>query len=332
MLYDPKLADEPARLAALGRYQVLDTAPEAAFDNIVTLVRAALSVPIAAVSLIDQERQWFKAMSGLMVCETARSVSFCTHTIQSRAPLIVQDVQADDRFRNNPLVTGDPFIAAYAGMPLQSPDGYNIGSLCAIDTKARPFTLVQLDMLRGFAKLVLGELEMRQQTQRDELTGLMTRGAMVAKAGQELARRDRHGRPVALLMLDVDRFCGVNQVLGAAEADLVLRDIATCASDALRTGDLIARAGGDELMILLPETLPEEATLVAERIRQSIADLSPPGLPSGSLTVSIGVAPLTEAIATVDSWVTVANQLLYCAKQSGRNRCQQSQATLGIAA
>lgn len=332
MLYDSRLDDEPARLAALARYQVLDTAPEPAFETVVALVRAALDVPIAAVSLIDSDRQWFKAQSGLAVCETARSVSFCTHTIQTRSPLVIHDSHADDRFRDNPLVVGAPFIAAYAGIPLASPDGYNVGALCAIDTVARSFTLAQIDMLRGFAKIVLSELELRKQTQHDELTGLLTRGAIFALAAQELSRRDRHGRPAALLMFDVDRFRGINDRLGHPGADKVLRSIATCAAAALRTGDQIARVGGDEFMILLPETLPPEATVVAERVRQRIAELSHPELPPGAVTISIGVAPLRDDIATVDAWSVTADQLLYGAKAAGRNCCQQSRARVSIAA
>jgi diguanylate cyclase (GGDEF)-like protein len=332
MLYEPKLGDEPARLAALARYQVLDTAPEAAFDTIVGLVRTALSVPIAAVSLIDQERQWFKAQRGLAVCETARSVSFCTYTIETRSPLIIHDALADDRFRTNPLVTGAPFIKAYAGIPLASPDGYNIGSLCAIDTAARPFTLPQIDMLRDFARLVLVELELRQRSQRDELTGLLTRGAIIAQAGQELARRDRHDRPAALLMLDIDRFHAVNNALGYAAGDSVISAIATCAAAALRTGDQIARAGGDEFLILLPETLPEEAAVVAERVRHAVAGLSYAAMPGGSVTISIGVAALNPYIGNVDAWTSAAGQLLDSAKQSGRNRCQHNLAPAPLAA
>jgi diguanylate cyclase (GGDEF)-like protein len=332
MAYDTKLADEPARIAALGRYQILDTPREAAFEDIVALVRAALSVPIAAVSLVDHERQWFKAQGGLAVCETARSISFCTHTIQTRAPMIIEDARTDDRFRNNPLVMGEPFIAAYAGIPLASPDGYNIGSLCAIDTVPRRFTLVQIDILRGLAKIVLNEFEMRQQAQHDELTGVLTRGAIIAQARLEIARRDRHNRPSALLMFDVDRFRGINDRLGHPGADHVLRTLAVGASSALRTGDHIARVGGDEFMILLPETLPDEAEAVAERVRKSVAGITYRGLPVGAVTISLGVAPLTRHIADFDAWAVTVDQLLYCAKQAGRNCARRTRSKVPVVA
>lgn len=324
---DLRLNDEYARLAALSRYQILDTPPEPAFADIVAMVRAALAVPIAAVSLIDGERQWFKAQGGLSVCETPRSDSFCTHTITTRAPLIIADAHADPRFRDNALVVGPPFIAAYAGVPLVSPDGYNIGSLCAIDTVARPFTLAQIDMLRGFSRLVLNEFDLRQQVQRDELTGLLTRGAMMVRAGEALAHRGRNDRPAVLMMLDVDHFRGANDRLGNPGADALLRQIAGVAAAALRSGDLIARAGGDEFMVLLPDTLPDEADVVAERIRQSVAELSWTPVSGGIVSISIGLAPLTDHIHTVQAWSVTADQCLYGAKQSGRNRCQAARAS-----
>jgi diguanylate cyclase (GGDEF)-like protein len=327
-----RFGDETARLAALGRYQVLDTPREAAFDDIVALVRTSLSVPIAAVSLVDQERQWFKAQSGLTVCETTRSNSFCSYAIQDCIPMIIEDAHADDRFRNNPLVVGDPFLAAYAGVPLACTDGYNIGSLCAIDTVPRRFTPVQIKILCGLSKLVLKELEMRQQVQRDELTGLLTRGAFVAQAELELARSDRHERPAALLMFGVERFRGINQQVGHPGADQILRAIATCASSVLRAGDQIARAGGDEFLVLLPETSPDEAKIVAERIRRSIAEMTHTALPGGAVTISIGIMPLTRHIANFDAWAVAVDQLLYAAKKSGRNCSRRTGTRLEAAA
>jgi len=179
---------------------------------------------------------------------------------------------------------------------------------------------------------VLNVLELRQQTQHDDLTGLLTRGAILALAAQELSRRDRHGRPAALLMLDVDRFRGINDRLGHPGADALLRRIATCAAGALRTGDQIARVGGDEFMILLPETVPPEATVVAEQVRRRVSELSHPQMSAGDVTISIGVAPLRDCITTVDACSVTADQLLYAAKGAGRNRCQQNLARRSLAA
>lgn len=152
---DHQLFDEPSRIAALERYEILDTPAEAAFDRITSLVRKLLGVPISAVSLIDRDRQWFKSHPGLDESETPRGIAFCDHAIRSRDPLVVPDASRDARFRDNPLVTGDPNIASYAGVPLETPDGYNIGTLCAIDVRARSFDPAQIEILRDLAGLVV---------------------------------------------------------------------------------------------------------------------------------------------------------------------------------
>jgi GAF domain-containing protein len=148
-LEDVKLHDEPGRLAALHRYEILDTPKESSFERITGLVKTVLNVPMCAVSLIDTDRQWFKSCVGLTVSQTTRNISFCTHTIMERQPLHIPDATLDARFAENPLVTGDPFIRSYLGVPLSTPDGYNIGSLCAIDTKARTFSIDQIAVLQS---------------------------------------------------------------------------------------------------------------------------------------------------------------------------------------
>lgn len=134
-----KSLDEPGRLMALRRYAILDTSPEEPFDKLTQLVRDVLGVPIAAVSLIDAERQWFKSITGLTACETSRDISFCSHAIQRQEPMMIPDATLDPRFAGNPLVTGEPGIRSYLGIPLTTPDGYNLGALCAIDLQPRSF-------------------------------------------------------------------------------------------------------------------------------------------------------------------------------------------------
>src|SRR5689334_19273757 len=137
MISDRKLTDEVGRVSALHRYCVLDTPPEASFDCITKLVQTHLGVPIAAMSLVDTDRQWLKSRIGLETTECPREISFCTHTIQDPEPLYIPDATLDERFARNPLVTGPPHIRSYLGVPLATPDGYHIGSLCAIDTQPR---------------------------------------------------------------------------------------------------------------------------------------------------------------------------------------------------
>ena len=162
------LDDEVGRIAALNRYNILDTGHEERFDRITKVVEMALNCPITAISLVDVERQWFKSQRGLDVNETPRDMAFCAHTIRDSKPMIVENARQDPRFSDNPLVLGDPNIGSYLGVPLLSPEGYNIGTLCAIDTAPRKFDDKAVELLSQLAQLVIHELELRQRTDKDE--------------------------------------------------------------------------------------------------------------------------------------------------------------------
>ena len=154
-------SDERQRLAALHSYRVLDTSKEQSFDRIVELAAALFEAPMAAVSLIDTDRQWFKAEVGLGIRETPRKWAFCDHTIREPGGLlVVEDAQQDARFQANPLVQGDPHIRFYAGVALTNSAGQNLGSLCVIDTQPLQPKKIMLDQLELLAKLAVGELEL----------------------------------------------------------------------------------------------------------------------------------------------------------------------------
>jgi PAS domain S-box-containing protein len=161
-------SNEPARLRALAEYDVLDSPPEAEFDTLTRLAAELLGVPIALVSLVDSDRQWFKSRYGLDAPETSREVSFCGHVVEAESPLVVADTLADDRFSDNPLVTGNPRIRFYAGQPLRTSDGFVLGTLCAIDTKPRELSDAQRETLGMLARQVVALLELRRKTR--ELT------------------------------------------------------------------------------------------------------------------------------------------------------------------
>ena len=155
-------ANETARLAALQRYAVLDTDTEHAFDDLAQLAAHILEVPIALVSLVDSDRQWFKSRYGLDATELPRDVSFCGHVVADEQRLVVPDSHADARFADNPVVTGHPRVRFYAGMPLRTSDGFVLGSLCAIDHVPRQPTEQQLAMLDLLARQVVDQLEARR--------------------------------------------------------------------------------------------------------------------------------------------------------------------------
>jgi len=153
--------NESDRLEALKRYSILDTDPEEAFDRITRIAAAYLGVPTVLISLLDETRQWFKSRHGLDAEETPRDLAFCAHTIMRDEPMIVPDALLDARFRENPLVTGAPHVRFYAGAPLHTHDGFNLGTLCAIDSIPKTLTDEQICVLADLANLVVDELELR---------------------------------------------------------------------------------------------------------------------------------------------------------------------------
>nr|WP_025294904.1 sensor domain-containing diguanylate cyclase [Sphingomonas sanxanigenens] len=319
---DAKLTDERGRLAALNRANILDTPPEEPFERITSLLKSVLGVPMTAITLLDADRQWMKSRCGLDADHTARDISFCTHTIEGRDPFVVPDASRDPRFAANPLVTDAPRIAAYAGVPLETVDGYNLGALCAIDTKPREFAAHELDLLKSFARLVIGEIQLRQIADRDHLTGAFCRRAALEEMERAVARHARHGTPAALIMFDIDHFKSINDRYGHPGGDSALRAVSARIAAMLRPDDVLGRLGGEEFAILLNGTGLDDATVAAERFRAALAAMIVPNDPPLRLTASFGIAVLGPDIADVDAWLAAADGALYAAKNSGRNRCR----------
>ncbi|HEY8553327.1 MAG TPA: glycogen debranching protein GlgX [Burkholderiales bacterium] len=157
----PLPVDEAQRLEELQRYRVLDTGPEAVFDDLARIAAQVCQTPIALVSLVDKDRQWFKARVGIEAQETPRQVAFCAHAIFEDDVMEVPDAAADPRFADNPLVTADPKLRFYAGAPLITPAGHSIGTLCVIDRRPRHLTAEQRAALRALSRQVVQELELR---------------------------------------------------------------------------------------------------------------------------------------------------------------------------
>lgn len=155
-------ANEDARLTALHRYRILDTDPEKAFDDLALLASQICETPMALISLVDAERQWFKARVGVTARETSRSIAFCAHAIEQREIFFVPDAMQDDRFRENPLVVAEPHIRFYAGAPLVTPDGHALGTLCVVDRVPRRLRPEQEEALEALRRQAEAQLELRR--------------------------------------------------------------------------------------------------------------------------------------------------------------------------
>jgi len=196
---------EKKRLKVLWQYDVLDTIPEALFDDLTELAAGICEAPIALISLVDEKRQWFKSKFGITINETSRDVSICSHAIQQPDLFIIPDATQDVRFAGNPLVTSDPKIRFYAGAPLTTPDGYALGTLCVIDKVPRELRSEQKQALRILARHVVSQLELRRRSKEaretqtrspvqttSSLAKQVTRlKAELAQARRQLARRKK---------------------------------------------------------------------------------------------------------------------------------------------
>jgi GAF domain-containing protein len=155
-------SNDAARVDALQKYAILDSEPEQAFDDLTRLASYVCKTPIALISLVDEDRQWFKAKVGISAKETSRNIAFCSTAIQQRDVFVVPDALEDERFRTNPLVVSEPNIRFYAGAPLINEDGYALGTLCVIDRAPRNLVADQEVALKALSRLVLMQMEFRR--------------------------------------------------------------------------------------------------------------------------------------------------------------------------
>ncbi|SDV48664.1 sensor domain-containing diguanylate cyclase [Chitinasiproducens palmae] len=457
----PVPPNEPQRIEVLEQYGILDTPPEERYENIVDLAVALSGAPIALVSLVAADRQWFKAKVGLDVCETPRNISFCAYAIaQPDEPMVIADASHDPRFANNPLVTGPRHVRAYAGVPLVTDGGLALGTLCVLDTEPRAFSAKQIDALRKLASQVVALLDLRRgmsrleslrlrfesfmnagpflayikdsdwrfvyvnrpflqrfglhadqvigssdfdlwpesapafrrsdeairdstqsqnfvevldahpedklywrsykfplsieehfylggvsvditETQRqrkqledyqsrleeaveelrlssltDSLTRTGNRRAFDAQLTKHVEQAGHLGRPLSLLVLDVDHFKSFNDTFGHQAGDEALSAVAAKLRTSCGDGIGVFRYGGEEFALILPDADAATALVVGEHCRQAIA-LTP--WPLRPLTISIGTATL-RASDTPTALLRRADAALYRAKETGRDR------------
>lgn len=295
-------------------------------DRVTRLLAAYTRAPMAAFTVLDRDRQQLVARVGIDGSETERRTSFCSHTILQDEIFEVEDASRDHRFAGNPLVTDDPKIRYYAGIPVRAPDGRKLGALCAIDTQPRRLDQGTRAVLQDLRMVLENELLLRSQSVRDHLTGLYNRRFFEESIEREWRRALRAAIPVSLLMMDVDHFKSYNDRYGHLPGDRVLRDVARAISNTLRRGgDFVARFGGEEFVAILPQTDASGALTAAQAVLQAVAslDLEHMDAPRGHITLSIGIST-ADSIGSLskglDHHLDAADVALYSAKMQGRNR------------
>jgi len=346
--------DEARRLTALHATRLLHTPPEDAFDRVTRMASRLLKMPIALVSLVDKEDQWFKSRRGIDMDSTRRDISFCGHAILDHEPLIVPDATQDARFADNPLVVNAPHVRFYAGVQLYSIDRMPLGTLCVMDRVPRTLAPEELDVLRDLARMTEQLIHFRQLATaaqslhshvyvdganpdlaaaagqveflltHDVLTGLANRQVLTKTIAQNLDGWKADGLHTLVATVNVDKFKRLNELLGHHAGDKALIAITWSLQNLLRPGDMLARAGSDEFVVLLPGL--GDDSVARDRLRQLLQAVTREFPAAGGavpLTCSIGYAIYPEDGADGDVLLNHATMAVRRAKALGGAQIQR---------
>jgi diguanylate cyclase (GGDEF)-like protein len=317
MLAPNEPANESTRIQMLHGLNLLDSEPEERFDRLTRLAKRLFNVPIALVTLVDKDRQWFKSCVGLNVTETPRSISFCGHAILKNELLLVPDATQDERFHDNPLVTGEPKIRFYAGYPLTVPNGNKMGTLCLIDTKPRELDDEERALLRDLAGMAEQELMAVQMASMDELTLLSNRRGFKMLAQHALDACARVDKPATLLFFDLNDFKQINDLYGHAEGDSALKTFADVLRIAFRESDVVGRLGGDEFVALLTGSSHIETMGIMARLNDILEERNATLHRGYAIRFSVGQIEFdAQRHATVGHLLADADGAMYAHKQA----------------
>ncbi len=310
--------NESQRLETLRSLNILDSQPEERFDRLTRLAMHVFDVPVALVSLVDTDRQWFKSRQGLEATETPRDISFCGHAITGEGAFVVEDTRDDPRFADNPLVDGNPGIRFYAGYPIRYLDGSVLGTVCIIDYEPRSFGARDLLILQDLATLVEHEMQAMEMATLDELTAINNRRGFFFIAEQALRMSRRKDFPLTLVFIDLNRFKPINDNFGHAEGDRVLKFFASALLAVSRDSDIVARLGGDEFVVLLNDASDDEVDTVMKRFREDVAQYNDALELDYAVTYSYGVVRYDPAKhENLDALLAEGDALMYERKRRG---------------
>ena len=334
MIKSPIPENEAARLRALRSYQILDTPSEQEYDDITLLASQICGTPIAMITLVDGERQWFKSKIGIDLVETPRDIAFCAFAVMPGAPqtLVIEDTTKDERFFDNPMVTSDPNIRFYAGAPLLTPDNYAIGTLCVIDSEARQLTEAQLQSLQALARQLTVKLELRRmsfllqesnkQLQNlsltDDLTGVYNRRGFLLHAEQQLKlfRSRPNDSSLFLMMADMDKLKPINDQYGHEEGSAAIIKTAEILRQTFRNADIIARLGGDEFAVLIINAVKNSDRIIAERLQHNFDKYNAGNEKPYKIMASFGIVEVEfESAIAIEEMMKQADEEMYKQKR-----------------
>ncbi len=266
--------NEAQRLQVLRSTGLLDTQPDERFDRFTQLAKEIFDVPIVLISLVDRHRQWFKSRQGLETPETSRAVSFCGHAILTDEVFVVPDALEDERFKDNPLVTGEPHVRFYAGCSLGLGDHYNIGTLCLIGTEPREFSQRDRRILKHLAEMLQHEIELLKQSTLDHLTQLYNDQGFEMVASQTLAMCSREELPATLIYIRLNNFHQICDRFGDDEGKRALNDFGQLLSGVLRKTDVTGRLDWDSFGLLMAGASIPQAQSAVDSVRMLLNEFN----------------------------------------------------------
>jgi diguanylate cyclase (GGDEF)-like protein len=321
--------NEELRLAAIKYFDILDTPADGAFDRLTQLAGRVFGVPIAIITIVDTDRIWFKSKLGLDVSEIGRDPGLCASCIMQEDVMVIRDAKQDAVALTNPLVAGEFGLRFYAGAPLKTREGLNIGTFCLVDREPREFNTSQQATLADLAAIVIDEMELRTASRRlvvknmetveeaektartDLMTGLGNRRAFEADIA-EFEHMITQGvfSDILVTVIDLDGLKQVNDRHGHAEGDYLIQTFSSGIKESLRINDRAYRIGGDEFVVLSPLSAKPDFAKIKDRIAKVVEDVRKE-TGYGEAGASVGIAVLSAAEFSMQQALRLADKRMY---------------------
>lgn len=310
--------NEEKRQLALYDIGLLDTGADEHFDRLTRIAVKLFDVPMALVTLIDAERQYFKSVCGVELQPTNKTVSFCNWIVNTSLPMIIEDTLLNPNFSKNPFVTGYPFIRFYAGYPVRLPNGEIAGAICVLDISPRSFSPEQMSLLMDLAGIVEDEFKLLQLATKDSLTELFNRRSYTLFLEETCRKAQLKKGVFSVIVIDLDEFKFINDTFGHHEGNRALKAFASILEEVTAGNHIIARLGGDEFSILLTDCSEADALAVVEKLALAVHTFNQSAALSGRLSFSAGAAEFNAEKHKVPSDIMKeADSKMYAMKKGG---------------